>query len=572
MKANVGLYYRLNDNLELSYLYNGGFGTSIYTGAQRYSLKNFGIQQHRLQLRGDNFYLRAYTTRENSGDSYIAEFLGKKINDSRFGGDVANYLTGYPLFYLQSLYDQGYRSTDNPNGVSLQDSQTAHLFAKNTMLSANPLVEGSAEFNELQKNQQNGVVPAGPKFNDATNLYHIEGQYDFKNEIQTFDLQVGGNYRLFDLRSDGTIFPDKDGGIQIAEYGAYAQASKRLLNDQLKLTGSIRYDKNENFDGQFNPRISGVYTVAKNHNFRASFQTGFRIPTTQGQFIDLDIISSRLLGGLQSNYDKYQLTTNTYTIESVRAFTDEIFAGGNIIAARDNNLVPFTTAKPVIPEQIKTIEVGYKSLIANKLLVDVAYYYNTYTDFITQIQVRKASADVFTNPAALSSLLNGSSLTYVSDGVFTGNTAQVYTNNDEDVTSQGAVMGLTYSLPNNFTIGGNYNWNKLNTEITQGFSEFNTPEHKFNFSFANRKLTDNLGFNVAFRWQEGFFWESSFATGDVPEFTTVDAQVSYKLKGLKSMLKLGGSNLFNKKYIQSLGGPNIGAIYYLSITFDQLMN
>ncbi|MEQ8475964.1 TonB-dependent receptor [Fulvivirga sp.] len=571
MKANVGLYYRLNDNVELSYLYNGGFGTSIYTGAQRYSLKNFGIQQHRLQLRGDNFYLRAYTTRENSGDSYIAEFLGKKINDSRFGGDVANYLTGYPLFYLQSLYDQGYRDTDDPNSVTLQDSYTAHQFAKNAMLTNNPLEEGSATFEQLQESQQNGVVPAGPKFNDATNLYHVEGQYDFKNQIEAFDLQVGGNYRMFDLRSDGTIFPDQDGGIQIKEYGAYAQASKRILNESLKLTGSMRYDKNENFDGQVNPRISGVYTVAQNHNFRASYQTGFRIPTTQGQFIDLDIISARLLGGLEDNYSKYQLTTNAYTIESVRAFTDIIFSGGAIGTAI-GQLVPFTDAKPVKPEQIKTVEFGYKSLIANKLLVDLAYYHNTYNDFITQIQLRKASADVFANPAAAASLLNGSALTLRNDGTFTGNTAQIYTNYDQEVTSQGAVIGLTYSLPKGYNLGGNYNWNKLNTEITQGFSEFNTPEHKFNLSLSNRKITDKLGFNITYRWQEEFFWESSFATGDVPSFSTVDAQVSYKLKSLKSMLKLGGSNILNKQYIQSLGGPNIGAIYYLSITFDQLMN
>ena len=62
IKANVGLYYRLNDKVELSLLYNGGFGTSIYTGSQRYSLKNFSINQYRLQRRGDNFYARAYTT------------------------------------------------------------------------------------------------------------------------------------------------------------------------------------------------------------------------------------------------------------------------------------------------------------------------------------------------------------------------------------------------------------------------------------------------------------------------------------------------------------------------------
>ena len=82
----------------------------------------------------------------------------------------------------------------------------------------------------------------------------------------------------------------------------------------------------------------------------------------------------------------------------------------------------------------------------------------------------------------------------------------------------------------------------------------------------------NVGFNITYRWQTEFEWQSSFAIGTVPAYSTLDAQVSYKLEPLKSVVKVGGSNLFNNYYIQSLGGPNIGAIYYVSITFDQLMN
>ena len=76
---------------------------------------------------------------------------------------------------------------------------------------------------------------------------------------------------------------------------------------------------------------------------------------------------------------------------------------------------------------------------------------------------------------------------------------------------------------------------------------------------------------MTFRYQTKFRWESSFAQGDVPAYNTLDAQVSYKLASLKSVLKLGASNLTNKYYIQSLGGPSIGSIYYLSLTFDQFM-
>lgn len=590
-KLNVGLYYRLNDRMELSYLFNGGWGTSIYTGAQRYSLKNFGIQQHRLQLRGDNFFVKAYTTREKSGDSYIAEFLGKRINDARYNGNVSNYLTEYPLDYLRYFYNNGISPNSDPNLIDLQTQLAAHQYANAQMENRYPLVEGSESFDAILDRVLTGTVPDGPLFDDESNMYHAETQYDFKNQIDFMELQAGASFRMFELKSNGTIFPDTTGAITIKEFGAYAQAGKQI-NDNLKLSGSVRYDKNENFDGQINPRISAVYTVKKNHNFRVSYQTGFRNPTTQGQYISLDIISARLLGGLPQFYEFYDLNKVSstgvplaYTGGSVNDFRNEVFSGkGAFDPTATSLLEPVTSFESVKPERVRSVEVGYKSLIQNKLLVDAVFFYNIYTDFITQVRIVKANeltasdassvnsdlgiAD--TDPGAFQAgdpayngILNGSST----------NTFQIFTNFDETVRTQGAALGLTYSLPAGYSVSGNYSWNKFLSEYNENaLNEFNTPEHKVNIQFGNRKLTDNLGFNITYRWQESFRWESSFAIGDVPAYSTVDAQISYKMSKLKSILKVGGSNIAGKPYLQSLGGPNIGTIYYVSITFDELMN
>jgi outer membrane receptor protein involved in Fe transport len=69
----------------------------------------------------------------------------------------------------------------------------------------------------------------------------------------------------------------------------YLQASKSLFQDKLKVTLSGRYDKNQNFDGQFTPRASAVFSPTERHNFRASYQTGFRNPTISDQYIKLDV-------------------------------------------------------------------------------------------------------------------------------------------------------------------------------------------------------------------------------------------------------------------------------------------
>lgn len=576
-KANGGVYYRITDKLELSALYNGGFGTSVYTGAQRYSLSNFSIHQGRVQLRGDNFYLRAYTTRENSGDSYITEFLAKRVNDLAVNrgnaafSDVSGFLATYATEYIRYLYDQGFEPGEVrqlPEAERLNVERAAHTFARGVVNSKFILDPSSATFKDIKARAMKGTVPSGPRFNDKTNLYHGEVQYDFKNEIDVVELQAGASFRMFDLNSNGTIFDDKTDNITIKEYGAYLQAGKWLGNRKVKLSGSVRYDKNENFKGRVNPRIAAVFKPGLNHNIRLSYQTGFRIPSTQGQHIDLNVLSSRLLGGLQRYADKYDVVRTSSTGRplsfegtSVQEFRKTIFATGNIGAAIAN-LEEVTKFNPVKPEQVKAIEVGYKGVIDRNLLLDLSYYFNTYNSFITQVLVVIAAPDASGNPNYLT-ILNSNA----------DNTYSIYTNAPGQVTAQGAVAGLTYNLPKGYTVSGNYNWNQLG-DVPEGFiAEFNTPEHKVNFTFGNRKLTEKLGFNITWRWQEGFDWQSSFTNYTqypVPSYNTVDAQVSYKVPSLKSTIKLGGSNIFNKKYIMSGGGPNIGGLYYVSIIFDEL--
>ncbi len=592
LKANVALHYRITDKVELVGQWNYGSGTSVYTGAQRYSLKDFFINQYKLELKGDNFFLRGYTTQENSGDSYIADLTGVLINSAWKGN--SQWFGDYSTAYLQSLAQQGF----NPGGgadPTVAQQQAAHDFARSAA-DVGRLIPGTPEFDAAKANARASVIPSGSKFSDHTALYHYEGQYNFKNQIKFMDLLAGASYRYYDLQSNGTIFPDSpDNKITIQEVGAYVQGAKRLIQDKLKLTGSVRYDKNQNFQEQINPRISAVYTVAQKHNFRASFQTGFRNPTTQGQHIDLNVVSARLIGGLPYYAEKYHVFENAYTLSSVNDYTNRLTQnlsnaqyvaalGGRAnagLALGDPNtlalLKPVTSAEPVRPEQIQTVEVGYRSLIGDRLMVDMAYYYNEFTHFMTQITVRKAAGAIDQGATTFTAQNVNNAQTLLTPITTPGqeNTFSVYTNiNDRKITSQGATFGLEYSLDRGYKLTGNYNWNKLNTALGPDFitDGFNTPEHKFNLGVGNRKVTDKFGFNVNYRWQQGFYWASSFAQGDVPANGVIDAQVSYKLKNIKSMLKVGGSNILNQRYVLNYGGPTLGAIYYVSITFDELMN
>ena len=564
MKINTSLHYRLTDDIEASYAFNYGYGTSVYTGAQRYSLKNFYISQHKLELTGDNFMVRGYGTFENSGDSYIADFLGFAVNEAYrpnaqwfglYGATFAGALlqqvvqaTGSPA-YNQAVIDA---VLSNPQAVS-----QIHMAARNAA-DQGRFEPGTDAFNDAVNAALEQRVPDGALFNDESRFYHLEGLYDFKNEIDFVNMQVGASFRQFQLRSNGTIFDDLD-GIDINEYGAFLQMAKPLLEDRLRLSGSVRYDKNENFDGQFSPRVAAVVSVVPNHNIRASFQTGFRNPSTQGQYIDLNVISARLLGGLPQFADKYRVSESTFTIDSVNEFTNSVLAG----TPNPGVLVPYTHV-PVKPEQIKAIEFGYKGLFGNNLFIDAAYYYNIFDDFITQIRVRQLQGPdgsiLPVAPQTLPSLLSGDFR----------NTFQIYTNTDKEVHAHGAVFGFEYNLPQNYQIGFNYNWNKLISSLGTFQNDFNTPEHKFNIMFGNRRVTQNLGFNITYRWQDAFRWESSFAFADIPAVSMLDAQVTYRVPQVNTTVKVGGSNVLNESYILSGGGPSLGAIYYISLTYDSV--
>ena len=83
------------------------------------------------------------------------------------------------------------------------------------------------------------------------------------------------------LNSPGTIFADTTGPINIGEVGVYTQLQKSFLNDVLKLTGSLRYDKNANFEGRFTPRGTALVRIFPNNNIRFSVQTAYRFPSAQ---------------------------------------------------------------------------------------------------------------------------------------------------------------------------------------------------------------------------------------------------------------------------------------------------
>ncbi len=529
LKTTTSLHYRFNDNIEAIAQANWGTGTSVYTGTDRYSLRNFSIGQFKLELKGSDFFLRAYTTQERSGDAYNATILGTFINEA--WKPSTTWFPQYIGNYIGAI-------------AAGQPDAAAQQFAR-SQADAGRLIPGTPGFESAKiAITERSIGPQnGAKFNDKTNLYHYEGMYNFSNIFNNVvEFQVGASYRNYFLHSDGTIFDDATRDITIEEYGAFGQIGKRLFNDKFKLTFAGRYDKSQNFEGRFTPRITGVLTVAPNNNIRASYQTGYRNPTTQDQYIDLAVGggATRLIGGLPELLDKYNLIGNpAVTSESYRALLASAATG----APNPGVLETYSfDTRGVRPESVQSYELGYKGLLGSKLLIDTYGYYSIYSDFISAVEI-------YQNPLATAVKFN------------------VPVNLTEDVKTYGAAFGLDYIL-GKYNLSGNVSYNKISDIPANFINTFNTPELRYNFGLGNREVFKNVGFNVQYRWQEKFTWNSTFGSGDVPAFGTVDGQISFKIPSINSTLKFGGSNLLNKYYSTSFGNPLVGAVYYTSITFN----
>jgi outer membrane receptor protein involved in Fe transport len=584
LKFDAALHYRLSDKAELAYGYRIGKMDGVFQRGNKIQLDNVLVQNHRLELRGANYTVRSYVSIENTGDSYNVKPMADNL-DLASGGTNGQW-GGRFKTALQNELNAG------------TDLATAMGRARE-VADAGRAEPGTPEFDNLKNtirsinNWDIGSVIAGaPETGGAwlkqrSRMYHADGQYDFTSKIKFVNLLVGLDARVYEVIPDGNNFVDfsrpieertQPGGnnVYYRKFGGFAQVTKTLFNDRLKIFGSLRLDYNPEFDPKFNPRVAAVYTAAEKHNFRASFQNGFRFPSLFEALSYVNNGNVRRVGGLPFINEGLGYLDNSYTLASVNAFNAavnaDVTAGltANQAALKNRDLLEITNLSTTRPERINSFEVGYKSvLLENKLVIDFDAYTNVYDGFLGQVEVavpQNNNVTVGTDEAVIAMLAanrNAQQTRY-----------RVYTNAKNKYNNYGSSLGITYNFLGKFIASGNVNYNSIvaNTERDVFVTGFNTPRWTTNLSIGNREVAKNLGFNVVWRWQDAFLWESPLANGEVPAYQTFDAQVTYRVPVIKTTIKVGGANVFNRRYIQYAAGPTIGGLYYVAITVDGLLN
>jgi len=583
VKANASVHLRLKPELEenspeLIVAGNVGQGTTVYQGDNRFSLRDILFFQGRVELKKkDKYFIRFYGTGENAGKSFDPYFTALKLQDVARSDE--NWANAYVKYWQDSIrnrvLDMNYpQYVQNPNWpaepnffIVPTDEQYASWSAQNadSLAFYHQLVEnwtnngtagipmagqygffqpGSALFNSNFNSitsSNNNDADGGTRFYDRSSLFHTQGEYQWEGRGY-IDYRIGGNARLYRPNSAGTIFTDDVEKIYNYEGGLYFGATKKLLENRLIISGTLRLDKNVNFDALVSPAASVVFQPKKNHYLRASFSSALRNPTLTDQYLSLNVGPAILSGNLYG-------VDSLITLGSFNAYRNSL----------NTDSLKYFNIDPIRPEQVKTMELGYRaSFFDSKVYIDLGAYYSVYKHFIGYNIGLSAN---FPPPSYLPEDL------------------QVYrysANSKNTVTTQGASVGLNYYFHEKHSFGANYSFNSIvrsdpNDPIIPAF---NTPKHKYNVSLTGNKLfeTNNgncWGYSVNYKWIQGYLFEGSPQfTGYINTYDMVDVQVNYSLISSNIFVKLGASNVLNNQQVQVYGGPSIGRMAYLSIQYS----
>ncbi|MBY5957287.1 TonB-dependent receptor [Membranicola marinus] len=582
IKGNVALHFRTNPDAEylspeIIVSSSLGNGTTVYQGDNRFSLRNILFLQNRLEFKKkDKYFLRAYMTIDDAGDSFDPYFTALRLqeqakDETTWSADYTNY---YRSNYAKKPVELGYPELqidvdESGNIITSFDRDAAQMWLdanqdllkewhQNAQTAANqpsPVNNGSKAFYEpgtdrfrevFQRiiSRKSNSTEKGTRFYDKSALYHLHGEYKFEPTFLK-SWTVGGNARQYRPDSDGTIFYDSAGvTLTNFEFGIYSGLDNKWGNrEQWTTTLTMRLDKNENFNWLFSPAASVVYQPKDNTYLRLSFSSAIRNPTLSDQFLDFNVGRAILSGNLHGvdslisldSFDEYRKTLET-------------------------DKLSYFSIDPIQPESVKTVEAGVRTSLWNKWYLDAGYYYSIYNDFIGYKIGLKGTFDAQT-------------------GLTDELQAYRYSaNSTNQVTTQGASIGLNYYLNDVLALRGNYSWNKLNKAFEDDpiIPAFNTPEHKFNLGVSGRKMkipsldlkNHQLGFNINYKWIEGFLFEGSPQfTGIVPTYDLLDVQINWNFINLNTTIKIGASNVLNNQKFQTYGGPRIGRLGYITILY-----
>ncbi len=115
------------------------------------------------------------------------------------------------------------------------------------------------------------------KMKNTNTIFNTQNQI----HLDSHNISVGGRYqkeKLEDFNNKVTVAGQPLSTIDRYSWALFAEDEWRIA-DAFALTGSIRYDKDENFGSHITPKIYGVFTPNDNWTIKGGVSTGYKTPS-----------------------------------------------------------------------------------------------------------------------------------------------------------------------------------------------------------------------------------------------------------------------------------------------------
>ena len=369
----------------------------------------------------------------------------------------------------------------------------------------------------------------------------VAGGVTAQERFKSFDEVAGRPYALRRFTSESQT--PNDAGIRVNRHGLFGQGAWDI-SDRVRVVLAGRGDWSSYHDFQVSPNLLLTYSLAENQNVRFGFSRAFQAPNALDRFIDIPFSPPADLSGFEA---------------FCTPFGVECGFGQTPVSILGNEFLDVET--------MRTWEVGYRGVLAERAFVTVDYYRtrtsNKQTGYLPQFGTGlgrlNASYGPWVGPAGLSEEItaqirglvplltndfNGSNIILVgSQGLF------------GDANSQGVDLNLDLQLPGGWQPRFTYSWFDFENLDPRPAAEVfflpNAPTHTYSLGLTYEG--SHVGGSIDMRWVDDFRWSSSFFVGAVPSYRTVDVAASYQLSE-EVGVGLTIANLFDSKHWQSFGG------------------
>jgi len=433
------------------------------------------------------------------------------------------------------------RTSSDEGDSFLIDGVARQADQRYNQMVANGVSAGQARqqvLNEIPSIRDSSGYQLNGKLWDAAVQYNN----DFSVGSGSVEFITGFQHRQILPSSSETFLADAVGrDISSTISGGFLQADYRPIN-ALRVNVAARVDKHSAFDDFLvSPKASVIYTVVENHNVRATYNRAFKSPTT---------INRHLYAGPARG------NTNGFTIRS----------------APETNADVVRTIDPLDPEEVNSLELGYKGVFDGRFFVDVLGYNSWYSNFISPGTIVAGPLPSL-NPSS-------SQPTFAfQDGELVAGSGFLSTYfNFGEATVRGVDLGLEYAFPEKLSVSGNLSYLEI-TDADRGDATQPIPLNVPNLKVKGAVTVQNVGIEDAFlnvegRWKESYkfragFWDSElfYEDGKVPSRFSLNLTTGYTFSDTGLQLKASATNVLNTTVPDKLGSPETGRLVTISAQY-----